>query len=118
MTDGGPLDKQPLRIGVLLSGGGRTLQNLLDKIRANALLARVAAVISDRPDAYGLERARANSIPAFCEREPRRQHELLAEHRVQLVCLCGYLRLFPIPREHAGAVLNIHPALLPKHGGK
>ena len=109
---------EPLRLGVLLSGGGRTLQNLLDRIAARQLDARVAVVISDRADAQGLERARRAGVPAFCERAPERQHALLREHGVQLVCLCGYLRLFAIPPELNGKVLNIHPALLPRHGGK
>ena len=106
------------RLGVLLSGSGRTLQNLIDRIRANTLRAKIVVVLSDRPDAYGLVRARAAGIPAIFERDVARQHALLAQHQVELICLCGYLRLFPIPQSHVGAVLNIHPALLPKHGGK
>lgn len=103
---------------MLLSGSGRTLQNFVDRIRDGRLAARIVVVISDRRDAFGLVRARDAGIPAFFEREPARQHAILAEHRVELVCLCGYLRLFPVPNAYEGAVLNIHPALLPKYGGK
>lgn len=111
-------EESPLRLGVLLSGSGRTLQNLIDRHAKGTLSARVVLVISDRQDAYGLVRARAAGIPAYCERDPAKQHELLRAHQVQLVCLCGYLRLFPIPQGYEDAVLNIHPALLPRHGGK
>ncbi len=105
-------------VGVLLSGGGRTLQNFLDRIEANELAIEIRCVISDRADAYGLERARAAGVPAYHERDSDRIWELLREHRTELVCLAGYLRLLPIPDDYTGAVLNIHPALLPKFGGK
>jgi formyltetrahydrofolate-dependent phosphoribosylglycinamide formyltransferase len=118
VAEAGAAGGSALPIGVLLSGSGRTLQNLIDRIRSRELDARVAVVVSDRADAYGLERARAAGCPAFLERDPARQHELLVAHGVRLVCLCGYLRLFPIRPPFEGAVLNIHPALLPRHGGK
>ncbi len=108
----------PLRLGVLLSGSGRTLQNLLDRIADGSLAARVVVVIADREQAFGLERARKAGIPALCARDAAQIHACLREHGVELVCLAGYLRLFPIPPEYAHAVLNIHPALLPRHGGK
>lgn len=104
--------------GVLLSGGGRTLQNLLDRARENRLPIDIRCVISDRADAYGLERARNAGVPAFCERDAQATWRILREHGVELVCLAGYLRLLPIPADFEGAVLNIHPALLPKFGGK
>lgn len=107
-----------LPVGVLLSGGGRTLQNLFDQSRAGELPIDVRCVISDREQAYGLERARQADVPAYFERDADRVFELLDEHGVELICLAGYLRLLPIPRKFEGAVLNIHPALLPKHGGK
>lgn len=107
-----------LPVGVLLSGGGRTLQNLLDRSQAGTLAIEVRCVISDKPDAYGLQRARQSNVPAYCERDPERMFELLDEHGVELVCLAGYLRLLPIPAQYEDAVLNIHPALLPKFGGK
>jgi phosphoribosylglycinamide formyltransferase-1 len=106
------------RLGVLLSGGGRTLQNLIDRIAAGRLAATIACVISDRPGVQGLERARRAGLPTFVERDGAATFARLREHRVQLVCLAGYLRLLPIPDDFAGAVLNIHPALLPRHGGQ
>lgn len=106
------------RLGILLSGSGRTLQNLLDRIADGRLRARVACVVSDREDAFGLQRARDAGVPAFHERDHGRVYDILRRHEVDLVCLCGYLRLLPIPTDFAGRVMNIHPALLPKHGGQ
>ena len=107
----------PLRIGVLLSGGGRTLQNLLDRIDAGELYARVRCVISDREGVTGLERAANADVPHKVTRDTEEIYAFLREHDVELVCLCGYLRLLPIAEDFKGRVLNIHPALLPKHGG-
>jgi phosphoribosylglycinamide formyltransferase-1 len=107
------------RLAVLLSGSGRTLQNLIDRIAAGSLRATVALVVSDRPDAFGLERARRAGLPTHVERDPARIWQLVREHDADIVCLAGYLRLLPIDPEFAdGRVLNIHPALLPAFGGK
>lgn len=108
----------PLRLGVLLSGGGRSLQNLLDRISDGALDAQVACVASDRADAFGLERARQAGIPTLVTRDAGELYAFLRENAVELICLAGYLRLFPIDPDFRGRVLNIHPALLPKFGGK
>ena len=106
------------RLGVLLSGGGRTLQNLLDRIADGRLRATVICVLSDRPGAFGLERARRAGISHATESDPERIYDFLREHGVDLVCLAGYLRRLPIAEDFAGQILNIHPALLPKFGGK
>jgi phosphoribosylglycinamide formyltransferase-1 len=106
------------RIGVLLSGTGRTLQNLLACIDRGELDAQIACVISDREGVAGLEHARAAAIPVAVLREADPTFALLRTHRVDLVCMCGYLRLLPIPTDFAGRVLNIHPSLLPRYGGK
>ncbi len=105
-------------LGVLLSGSGRTLQNLVDRIAAGKLQARISCVISDREDALGLVRARDAKIPAYVEREQEEIYRILDEHDVDLVCLAGYLHLLPIAPDFAGRILNIHPALLPAFGGK
>ena len=107
----------PLRLAVLLSGGGRTLQNLLDRTRDGRLAASVRIVLADRP-AGGLDRARAAGIPAFVERDAEAIYERLQASGAELVVLAGYLRLLPIREPFVGRVLNIHPALLPAHGGK
>ncbi|MHC5065408.1 MAG: phosphoribosylglycinamide formyltransferase [Planctomycetota bacterium] len=107
-----------LKIGVLLSGGGRTLQNLLDRIADGDLQAEIACVVSDRPEVKGLERARKAGIPRFIEKNSEAIFGVLRDHGCELICLCGYLRLLHIPEDFLGSVLNIHPALLPKFGGK
>jgi len=116
-----------VRLGVLISGGGRSLQNFIDLSAAGKLNATVAKVVGSRPDAYGLERARRHGIPAAVVR-PRDfasaaefsaavTEELRAED-VGLVAMAGFLSLYVIPDCYAGKVMNIHPALLPSFGGK
>lgn len=105
------------RLGVLLSGGGRTLQNFIDRIADGRLVATIACVVSDREGAYGLVRAESAGIPtAILRGLPT--FDFVRAHAVDLVCLAGYLRLLPIPPDFAGRVLNVHPALLPRFGGQ
>ncbi len=112
------------RLAVLASGGGSNLQAILDHL---ALLgdrapATVAVVISDRADAYALERARSRGIATL--HLPRSAAEgalerALGEQQIDLIALAGYLRLIPqgVVRRWHGKILNIHPALLPAFGG-
>src|SRR5262245_56493832 len=113
----GPLPAAP-RLGVLLSGGGRTLQNLVERTAAGRLRATIECVVADRAEALGLQRAAAAGVPHACVATPADVWPLLREHRVDLVCLCGYLRLLPIAADYRNKVLNLHPALLPRPGGK
>jgi len=116
-----------VRLGVLISGGGRTLQNFIDLAAAGQLKATVAKVISSRGDAYGLERARSHGIPTAVVRRPdfgstedfsdAITRELEAE-RVELVAMAGFLSLYRIPKSYTQRVINIHPALLPSFGGR
>ena len=106
------------RLGVLLSGAGRTLQNMLDRIGDGRMRATVAGVASDRADAFGLQRALEHGLEARHLRDPSEIWSWLLELDVDLVVLAGYLRLLPLVPEFTGRVLNIHPALLPKFGGK
>jgi phosphoribosylglycinamide formyltransferase-1 len=116
-----------LRLGVLLSGGGRTLENILEHIRAGSLSAEVAVVIASRPGIRGIEVGKAAgaathlvrpkeypTVEAYSDAMVR----LLDEARVDLVCLAGFLSYWIIPERYAGRVINIHPALLPAFGGK
>jgi len=118
---------RPLRLVALISGGGRTLLNLLEAVRAGRLQAEVTLVISSRHDAAGIGRARTAGLPvevlrprdfpdkaAFTAAQSRR---ILAE-RPDLVVMAGYLVHWPPPPGLQGRVLNIHPALLPRHGGR
>jgi phosphoribosylglycinamide formyltransferase-1 len=116
-----------LPIAVLLSGGGTTLQNLLDRRADGALPVRVVQVVSNRESVVGLERARRAGLPAAAV--PRREFpsveafserifDLCRSAGAELVCLAGFLQLLRVPDDFAGRVLNIHPALLPSFGGK
>ncbi|MFM8271482.1 MAG: phosphoribosylglycinamide formyltransferase [Gemmata sp.] len=115
----------PIRIVALVSGGGTTLQNLLDRTAAGALGARVVGVVSSNADAFGVTRARRAGVPArVVSAAPRRgtfADEVWAAvrgHAPDLVCLAGWLHLLPIPEDFRHRVLNIHPSLLPAFGGK
>lgn len=110
---------QPVRVAVLVSGGGTNLQALLDALH-DSPLARVARVISNRPDAGALERARRAGVPTTVLRDANDPAELLAALRdAPLVVLAGYLKLVPAPvvARFRGRMINIHPALLPDFGG-
>jgi phosphoribosylglycinamide formyltransferase 1 len=113
---------KPIRLVALISGGGTTLQNLLDRIAAGRLNATIIGVVSSRPDAFGNERARKAGIPvSVATRSPRFADDVWAAVRSyapDLVCFAGWLRLLPIPADFRHKVLNIHPALLPAFGGK
>jgi len=109
----------PVRVAVLVSGGGTNLQALLDALH-DSPLARVARVISSRADAGALERARRASVPTAVLRDPGDPAELLAAlGDAQLVVLAGYLKLVPaaVVSRFRGRMINIHPALLPEFGG-
>ena len=109
----------PVRVAVLVSGGGTNLQALLDALRESPL-ARVARVISNRPDAGALDRARQAGVPAIVLENSGDAAELLAAlGDAQLVVLAGYLKLVPaaVVSRFRGRMINIHPALLPDFGG-
>ena len=118
---------QRLRLAVLLSGGGTTLQNLLDHIADGRLTAEVAVVVSSRADAFGLERARKAGIAAVAvprKGQPDVQtfndalHATLEPYAADLVVLAGFLSIFQPRARYAGRVLNIHPALIPAFCGE
>lgn len=118
---------QPIRLAVLLSGGGTSLQNILDRSAAGRLDATVAVVVSSRADAFGLERARRAAVPAVVvarKSHPDVQafndalHAALAPHAVDLVVCAGFLSLFQPRQRYENRVLNIHPALIPSFCGQ
>jgi phosphoribosylglycinamide formyltransferase-1 len=121
-----PLDR-PIRLAVLLSAGGTTLQNLIDKIAAGKLRAQIVQVVSNNADAFGLERARRAGIPtAVVERKSCASREEFSarifascrQAQAELVCLAGFLQLIHVPDDFLGRVMNIHPALVPAFCGK
>lgn len=113
---------EPIRLVALISGGGTTLQNLIDRTADGRLAARIAGVVSSRTDAFGVERAKRAGLPVtVVKRGPEFAAEVWEAVRAfdpQLVCFAGWLHLLPIPEDFRHRVLNIHPALLPAFGGK
>ncbi len=117
-----------IRIGVLASGGGTNLQAIIDACERGEIDGDVVVVISNVPEAYALERARKHRIDAYAfphKGMTREQHEkdiveCLEQHKVDLVVLAGYLRMFtPVMADrYVGRMMNTHPALLPSFGGK
>ncbi len=120
------MGSERLRIGVLISGAGRTLRGLAEQAARGALDVDIAVVISSSARARGVEFARGAGLPCFVvdpRETPRPRFDeqiaaLLDEHRVGLVCMAGFLHMWRIPECYAGRVMNIHPALLPAYGGR
>jgi phosphoribosylglycinamide formyltransferase-1 len=117
-----------MRVAVLISGSGTNLQAFIDAVAAGTLDVEIAVVLSNRPDAYGLTRARNAGIPTECLRHgdyadresfDRAMAETLEGYRVDLVILAGFMRILSseFVKHFEGRVLNIHPALLPKYPG-
>lgn len=115
------------RIGVLISGRGSNLRALIEAGRADRLGGELAVVISNRPAAAGLEHARQAGIEtAVCpsagrdrEEQEREVAARLRDHRVDLVCLAGYMRRLSggFIADFPGRILNVHPSLLPAFPG-
>jgi phosphoribosylglycinamide formyltransferase-1 len=116
------------RLGVLISGRGSNLQSIIDAVRDRRLDASIAIVISNRPEAHGLKRARDAGIEtAFLSARGYRDRDaydraladLLKARDVGLVCLAGFMRLVGAPLLDAfpERILNIHPSLLPAFPG-
>jgi formyltetrahydrofolate-dependent phosphoribosylglycinamide formyltransferase len=112
---------------VLVSGGGTTLQNFIDRIADGRMHAQIVLVVSSNPAARGVERAREAGIPTSIIR--REDHTSVAsfseaifgqcrDAAADLVVLGGFLKLLKVPADFAGRVMNIHPALIPAFCGK
>lgn len=107
------------RLMVLLSGSGRTLENILAHTDAGDLPADVVLVVASR-ECRGVDIARARDIPvrvAPGSLDPHTLDNLVAAHRIDWVVLAGYLKLVPITPATRARIVNIHPALLPAFGG-
>ncbi len=128
---------EPIRLVVLLSGSGTTLENIFTHIDTRGLPARVDLVVSSRADAYGLVRAEKHGVETAVvaskafrrknrEGETRtdwdamssRLHEVILPRRPDLVCFAGFMCYYGLPPELEGKTLNIHPALIPAFCGK
>lgn len=122
----GPLNR-PIRLAVLISGGGTTLLNLMSKIREGVLAAEVGVVVASRANCGGVQRARELGLRcAVIERKSFASvgdfsHALFTtcrEAKVDLVVCGGFLALVTIPEDFRGRVINIHPSLIPAFCGK
>jgi formyltetrahydrofolate-dependent phosphoribosylglycinamide formyltransferase len=117
------------RVAVFVSGGGSNLQSLIDATKAGILRAEIALVVSSRKKAHGMQRAADAGIDSFVFRfkkyetpEAAGQDLLgrLKDHGIDYVALAGFLSLLPaaVVQAYRNRIVNIHPALLPKYGGK
>jgi len=116
-----------IRLGALISGGGRTVLNILDHINGGQINAEIPLVISSQSDISGVQRMKDAGLTVKIIR--RKDYEgidafslamkdALAEARIDLVIQGGWLCLWKIPKPYNNRVINIHPALLPSFGGK
>jgi len=117
-----------LTIAVFISGSGSNLQSIIDAIEAGRISARIAVVLSNEPDAYGLVRAQKHGIPTAIVNhrnyKDRKEFEaavvtVLEKSPVDIICLAGFMRLLTpdFLRRFPRRVINIHPALLPSFPG-
>jgi phosphoribosylglycinamide formyltransferase-1 len=117
-----------LRLGVLVSGSGSNLQAIIDSIESGRLHAEIAVVISDKPDAFALKRAKKHAIAtsvAVSKDFPNREAfdaelvRVLKENQVELVALAGFMRIVTpvLIKAFPMRIMNIHPALLPSFPG-
>jgi phosphoribosylglycinamide formyltransferase-1 len=117
---------RPPRLAVLLSGSGRTLDNLLERIAAGRLAARIEAVVSSRGDVRGVGIAERAGLPLTVLPQAGRSvadwsdaiFTVCREAAADLVVMAGFLHLVSIPADFSGRVINIHPSLLPAFGGR
>lgn len=108
-----------MRLGVLLSGTGRTLQNLVNCIQDRSLTASIGCVISSRPDVLGVKVAEEHRLPVYVSKDSKRIWQILNVLEIELVCLAGYLHKLDLVHNILNLpVINIHPSLLPDFGGK
>ncbi len=115
-----------LRVVVLLSGSGTTLENLIERREKGELDIEIVAVVSSEPSAFGLERARRHGLAAHAvDRRAYRDehgfnnalHRILDEYPLELLVLAGFLSRLEL-RGYSGRTMNIHPALVPAFSGK
>lgn len=109
---------------IFASGNGTTLQSVIDAIKSENLLANISLVISNNPNAYALERAKLANIPTYVIKEKDNAKiddelvKVLSKIDVNLIVLAGYLKLIGPKLIKNYTIINTHPSLLPKYGGK
>jgi phosphoribosylglycinamide formyltransferase-1 len=115
--------KEPVRIAVFVSGGGTNLQALIDAQKAGKIKSgKIVLVMSNKKDAYALERAKQNGIAAAHLRRKdfaEKLEPLMRQHEIDMIVLAGFLCILPeeFTRLYEGRMINIHPALIPSFCG-
>lgn len=115
-----PRFHRPARLAVMLSGSGRTLDNLIERIQNGEIPAMIPVVIASR-ECLGAQKARDAAIETHVHEkrlDPSWLDTLCDAHEVDLIVLAGYLKLVPISERTRNRIINIHPALLPNFGGR
>lgn len=107
-------------IAVLVSGGGTNLQSIIDATEAGEINGQIKVVISNKENAYGLERARKHNIEAVFENDEKKVIEILKEKEIDIVVMAGYLKIISADfvNEFKNRMINIHPSLIPSFCGK
>lgn len=118
-----------IKLAVLISGGGRTLQNLIDHINKGKLDAEIEVVVSSRSDAFGLMRAIKSGIDGVCvpflkyksngniEEFSKAINRHIDRFEIDLIVMAGFMHLFKAAPKWDGRIMNIHPALIPSFCG-
>ena len=108
-----------LNIGVLISGGGSNLQAIIDDCESKKINGNIKVVISNREDAFGLERAKKHNIRSVFQKDEDEVIKILKEENIDLVVLAGYLKIISpkFVSEFENKIMNIHPALIPSFCG-
>ncbi len=117
------------RLAVFISGSGTNLQSIIDSCADGTIPGEVVLVVSNKPEVQGLVRAQRAGINTVVYRRKKFSDgkaaddyllQLLVSHETDVIALAGYLKLLPPPvvRKYRNRILNIHPGLLPKYGGK
>ena len=120
--------REPLKIGVLISGSGTNLQALIDRIADGSLNAQIALVVSSRPGVAGIERAKAAGLPLLVMEKSEYADPLAADKKIaaalaeagcEYVIMAGYMRMVrePLLKAFPNRIVNLHPALLPSFKG-
>lgn len=106
-----------LKMAVLLSGSGRTLDNFHERIERGSLQAQIQVVISNVKNVLGLQKAESYGYPAFHAENNDAINSILKDYDVDIIALAGYLKLYSAPPHLKKAVINIHPSLIPSFCG-
>lgn len=106
-----------MKMAVLLSGSGRTLDNFHERIAVGSMQGSIEVVISNVAGVLGLDKAEKYGYPAFYAKGNEETNRIMAEYDIDLVLLAGYLKLYQPPPHLARSVLNIHPSLIPSFCG-